>query len=90
MQKKSVGEMRVFGEWTPMLDISETKDALVVKAEIPGIDSKDISVSLEGQMLMIKGEKKHEKEEKGARSRPFTRTACSPWRCRKPRGPRAT
>jgi HSP20 family protein len=57
-------EMRVFGEWTPSLDVLETKDALVVKAEIPGIESNDISVSLEGQMLTIKGEKRHEKEEK--------------------------
>lgn len=57
-------EMRAFGDWTPSLDISETKDALTVKAEIPGIDSKDISVSVDGQMLTIKGEKKHEKEEK--------------------------
>jgi HSP20 family protein len=57
-------EMRTFGDWTPSLDISETKDALTVKAEIPGIDSKDISVSLDGQVLTIKGEKKHEKEEK--------------------------
>ena len=57
-------EMRAFGDWTPSLDISEAKDALTVKAEIPGIDSKDISVSVDGQMLTIKGEKKHEKEEK--------------------------
>ena len=57
-------EMRALGDWTPSLDISETKDALTVKAEIPGIDSKDISVSVDGQMLTIKGEKKHEKEEK--------------------------
>jgi HSP20 family protein len=38
----------------------------VVKAEIPGIEPQDISVSLENQMLTIKGEKKHEKEEKEA------------------------
>jgi HSP20 family protein len=57
-------EMRAFAEWTPSLDVSETKDAFVAKAEIPGIEPKDISVSLEGQLLTIKGEKKHEKEEK--------------------------
>ena len=57
-------EMRVFGEWTPTLDLTETKDVIVAKVEIPGIDPKDISVSLEGQLLTIKGEKKHEKEEK--------------------------
>ena len=52
------------GEWTPSLDLSETKDALVVKAEIPGIDPKEIEVSLQDQVLTIKGEKRQEKEEK--------------------------
>jgi HSP20 family protein len=52
------------GEWTPSLDLSETKDALVVKAEIPGIEPKEIEVSLQEQVLTIKGEKRQEKEEK--------------------------
>ncbi len=52
------------GEWGPTLDLSETKDALVVKAEIPGIDPKEINVSLQEQVLTIKGEKRQEKEEK--------------------------
>ena len=52
------------GEWNPTLDISETRDALVVKAEIPGIEPKDIQVSLQEQVLTITGEKKQEKEEK--------------------------
>ena len=52
------------GEWTPSLDLSETKDALVVKAEIPGIEPKEIEVSLQDQVLTIKGEKRQEKEEK--------------------------
>ncbi len=57
-------ELRPFGEWSPVLDFSETKDAFVVNAEIPGIEPKEISVSLESQMLTIKGEKKQQKEEK--------------------------
>jgi HSP20 family protein len=57
-------EMRAFGDWLPTLDVAETKDAFVVKAEVPGMDSKDIAVSLEGQTLTIKGEKKHDEEEK--------------------------
>jgi len=52
------------GEWAPSLDLSETKDVIVVKAEIPGIEPKEIQVSLQDQVLMIKGEKKQEKEEK--------------------------
>jgi HSP20 family protein len=35
-----------------------------VKAEVPGMDAKDISISLTGDVLTIKGEKKQEKEEK--------------------------
>jgi HSP20 family protein len=52
------------GEWSPSLDLSETKNDLVVKAEIPGIDPKDIDISLSNDILTIKGEKKQEREEK--------------------------
>ena len=62
------GTMRRRGEdgteWFPSLDVSETKNELVVKAEIPGMDSKDIDISLSDGMLTIRGEKKYEKEEK--------------------------
>ena len=51
-------------EWAPSLDMSETKDHYVVKAEVPGIDAKHIDISLTGDVLTIKGEKKQEKEEK--------------------------
>ncbi len=53
-----------FGEWFPTLDVSETKNDLVVKVELPGMDQKDINVSLSDGHLTIKGEKKQEKEEK--------------------------
>jgi HSP20 family protein len=53
-----------FGEWFPTLDVSETKNDLVVKVELPGMDQKDIDVSLSDGHLTIKGEKKQEKEEK--------------------------
>jgi|UniRef100_A0A7V6A2S5 HSP20 family protein len=51
-------------EWTPAMDVAETEDQVVVKAEIPGIDPKEITVSLSGDVLTIKGEKKSEREEK--------------------------
>ena len=53
-------------EWLPSLDIAETKNELVVKCEIPGMDPKDIDISLSDGMLTIKGEKKQEREEKEA------------------------
>ncbi len=50
--------------WAPMADISETKDKLIVKAELPGLEPEDIKLSLTGNLLTIEGEKKKEKEEK--------------------------
>ena len=50
--------------WEPTMDITETKSDLIVKAELPGIDPKEIDISLTGDTLTIKGEKQQEKEEK--------------------------
>lgn len=56
---------RTFAEkWSPLVDISETKDNFVVKAELPGLEAKDVNVSISGGMLTVKGEKKTEEEEK--------------------------
>lgn len=49
--------------FTPAIDISETDDAFLVKGEIPGIDPKDLDISLTGQVLTITGEKKEENEQ---------------------------
>lgn len=51
-------------EWAPSADISETKDNVVVRAELPGLEAKDIDVSISGDILNIKGEKKKEEEKK--------------------------
>ncbi len=58
------GVLEPVESWVPALDVTETKDNLVVKAELPGIDPKDVEISLSGNVLTIKGEKKQEKEEK--------------------------
>jgi len=52
------------GEWFPALDVSETKNDIVIKTEVPGLDPKEIDISLSEGILTIKGEKKQEKEEK--------------------------
>ena len=49
----------------PELDVRENTNAIVVEAELPGVDEKDVSVTVANGVLTIKGEKKHEKEEKG-------------------------
>jgi HSP20 family protein len=51
-------------EFTPAVDVTETAEAVVVKAEVPGMDAKDINISVTGDVLTIKGEKKSEREEK--------------------------
>ena len=48
----------------PAFDVSETQNELIVKGEVPGMDQKDIDINLSDGLLTIKGEKKHEKEDK--------------------------
>jgi len=48
----------------PSVDISENKNDLFVKVDAPGVEAKDLSVTLSGENLLIKGERKEEKEEK--------------------------
>ena len=50
--------------WSPRLDVSETETAIEVVADLPGMEKKDIAVSLEEDLLIIKGERKEEKEKK--------------------------
>lgn len=50
--------------WAPPLDIEETEDAIVVRAELPGMNKDDIKVSLSGDTLTISGERKMESEKK--------------------------
>ena len=49
--------------WAPSVDILETDNELVLKADIPGVDLKDIDIRIENGTLSIKGERKFEKEE---------------------------
>ena len=51
-------------EWAPLADVIETKDALIIKAEVPGMTEKDITVQLENNLLTIRGERKMEKDVK--------------------------
>ena len=55
------------GDWAPSMDISETKDSMVVKVEVPGMDQRDIRISLQENLLTITGDKKQEREEKEER-----------------------
>lgn len=50
--------------WIPPIDVEETKEEVIVKAEIPGMKKDDIKISLQNDNLMIEGEKKQEKKSK--------------------------
>ncbi len=50
--------------WAPAIDIYETKDDVVVKAELPGMSKEDIKINIVDNSLIIEGEKKQEKEVK--------------------------
>jgi HSP20 family protein len=61
----------VFGEedgklskWSPAVDIFETEQNVVLKAELPGIDPKDVEVRVENNTLFLKGQRKFENEVK--------------------------
>lgn len=75
---------RLFAEpsarpWVPAVDILETENELVLKADIPDVEMKDIDVKIENGALTLKGERKFEGEKKeggwhriepGGRARP--------------------
>jgi HSP20 family protein len=50
--------------WTPPVDLYETKDDLVLTMEVPGVRDKDVSVSITGDLLSIKGERRFEHDVK--------------------------
>jgi HSP20 family protein len=50
------------GTWAPPVDIYETKDRIVLKAELPGFDEKQIHLRFEDGVLTVEGERKFEKE----------------------------
>ncbi|RII25680.1 MAG: molecular chaperone [Geobacter sp.] len=53
------GEDLKEGLWQPAVDIFETEDSIVIKAELPDVDQKDIDVRIEDNTLILRGERKH-------------------------------
>jgi HSP20 family protein len=52
-----------FSSEMPKIDVAESKDAIDVTAELPGVDEKDVDVTLANGMLTVRGEKKTERDE---------------------------
>lgn len=57
------GSSVVTSHWRPAVDIKEENDRFVILADLPGVDPKEIEVSMENGVLSIRGERKSEKEE---------------------------
>jgi HSP20 family protein len=51
--------------WSPAVDIYETEDELVLKADLPDVDQKDIDVRVENQTLTISGQRKFQQQDSG-------------------------
>jgi HSP20 family protein len=52
--------------WIPAMDLSQTKDAYVLKADLPGLSESDVSIELDDNVLTISGERKSEHEDRKA------------------------
>jgi HSP20 family protein len=50
--------------WSPAVDIYETENELVLTAELPGVEEKDVEIKIEDNTLSLKGERKFERETK--------------------------
>lgn len=50
--------------WAPPVDVYATADELVVKAELPGVSDKDMALSITGDMLSLRGERRWESQDK--------------------------
>ncbi len=51
--------------FSPAIDVEETEDSFIIRAEVPGMKKEDIKVTIDENGLSISGERKREKEEKG-------------------------
>ena len=60
---RMLSEPRAGRPWSPAVDIFETEDELVLKADVPEVELKDIDVHVENQTLTLSGERKFAKED---------------------------
>jgi HSP20 family protein len=51
-------------DWTPAVDVVENNDNYILRAELPGMNKDDVKITLENNLLTIRGEKKNESEKK--------------------------
>ncbi len=61
---RSAESSTAFSSWYPSLDVAESDTEVTLKVEVPGLNPKDVELSLSGNMLTVQGEKREESEEK--------------------------
>jgi HSP20 family protein len=59
------GEQMASGSWIPSVDIYEDQDKLVLEADLPGLKRRDFEISVENNVITLKGERKFEKKVEG-------------------------
>jgi len=64
----------ITSSWTPAVDVFEDKTTVKIVAELPGVKSEDVKLSIENNVLTIRGEKKQEAEEKTERVHRYERS----------------
>ena len=59
------GQQSAMRRWTPAMDLAETEDAFVLRADLPGVSQEDVHIELEDTVLTVSGERKADHETKG-------------------------
>jgi HSP20 family protein len=60
---RMLSEPRTSRPWSPAVDVLETENEIMLKADVPGIDIKDIEIQVENQTLTVKGHRQFEKSD---------------------------
>jgi HSP20 family protein len=76
---RSFAELRK-SKWYPAVDVLESKDSYLIRAELPGMKREDIKVEVKDGTLVLSGERKSEKPTEGVEYRHLERVAAKFWR----------
>ena len=74
MLDDAFGNGALTSAWIPACDVFEDKDAVKIVAEVPGVRAEDVKISIENNLLTIRGEKRQQAEEKTERVHRYERT----------------
>jgi HSP20 family protein len=74
LPRRAEGDGLFFADWAPPVDIEETDQEYLIKAELPDVKKEEVKVEVLEGVLTIEGERKREKEEKGKRVHKVERT----------------